>query len=145
MARNKGRPEEVIGFRIEHVKPEDDPTYLAKLLAEAYTNASRRSHDVDTHRQAAQAERQKGNRLQDVIFQLRERKRKGITTYRSRMDPMRFYDLHRCEEQLQKHQEQAAELTKLADQYQQEADGFRNSIVKIEKQIRLVRLRALDA
>lgn len=124
-----------VRFEITTDKPEESPNSLAILLAEAMDAASKNQQDGDTYRVAATAELQKARQLQDVIFQIRER-RKNPPVKISRMDPLNQYVLEDCEKELKKFKERAVELQSMADDFLQKATKNRNEANKLQIRIR---------
>lgn len=120
-------PNKVIGFKVEKSKPEESLETYARMLSEASDNEKRARQDAEAYRVNAMNERQKGLELQNIIFDLKQRKRIGagpvLNKYGrpSRMHPLNNYSLEKCEKELAKCKFRQSEFQKTADHYDQEA------------------------
>lgn len=126
------------GIKIEEYNQEDDISFLAIRLAEELHCASAKQKDYESFSAGAFAERKKALNLQDVIFKLKERQ-KNPPKKVSRMDPLNFYELETCEEELKTYMDRAKEMQEKADMYANEAQKHRNESQKIQIKIRRLR------
>jgi uncharacterized coiled-coil DUF342 family protein len=126
------------GIRIEEYRQEEDPSWLASRLAEAYNSMSAHEQNYNTFVAASQAERKKAMDLQMVVFQLKERQLNGGPEKVSRMDPLSGYDLSACEAEIEQLKSRAIELQEIADEHAQKATVAKNEVNSLNKKIREV-------
>lgn len=123
-----------IELRVE-TDPED-PGQLALQLADALNQASTKQADADAFDAAANAEMAKTRSLVDLIFQLRERRRAGITST-SRMDPWASYDVEAMEAQLSEARSNAKEFRKQSTAYKAEAERCRSQARSLQTRLQV--------
>ena len=142
MSRMKSPDEPKIRFEITRDRPEDSLQRMAIQLAEALTKSSTYQVDANTFSEAANAERQKAQQLQGVLFQIKERQ-KNPPTKVSRMDPLAEYDLESCEKQFEELKKTAQKMQEIADEHfsnaenaRREADSLQRKIHKAQKNVK---------
>jgi hypothetical protein len=125
----------VIGLKVEEHRPEDDPGWLAIRLAEALHQVALSQRDASSFQNNVLSERQKALQIQQVIFELEERKRAKAPRRPSRMDPLNTYDLDTCKEELRQIKARNVEFNDKANEcladvkrFQREADRYQKLI-----------------
>lgn len=124
-----------IRIKIDYDRPEDNLSRLAIKLAESLSLASQYQQDAETYKAASQSEMQKANTLQNIIFQIKERK-KNPPQKNSRMDPLNEYNLDDCNNEFKLLKERALYLQKKSDEYSNLSSRNRNEANKLQIKIR---------
>lgn len=131
----------MIKFVIEEYHKEEDPAFLAMCLAEALHNASVAQTDYESFRASANAEKQKANSLNHIIFQLKERNRSGFIST-SRMDPLASYNLDDCVSQLNKIKERVIEFTNKSNEALIAAETARRESKRLQIELKRLNMKA---
>lgn len=135
-----------VRLEISRDRPEDSPSRLAFELAEALNTVSERRNDCELFKTSAAAERTKASQMQDVIFQLKERRRNNVVST-SRMDPLNEYDLDSCEAEFALLKARAQEMQEKSDTYDVEAKAAKLTADKLQRRLHEInsKLRNKDA
>lgn len=125
-------------LEITEDRPEEDPVFLAKKLAEALMNASLRQNDAEQFAESSRAERAKARQFQDVLFQLKEREKNPVPNV-SRMDPLNEYDIDMVKEELATYKKRAQDLQEESDKHREEAKHYRIEAEQLQRKINSAR------
>ena len=102
---------------------------LAVELAEAFRLGNRKRRDGAAYREQVANERLKAGRLNDVLFQLKDRKRNPPAQVR-RMDPLAEYDVDMVKEELELAKARSINFQTMSDGFIEEAErADRNAAV----------------
>lgn len=97
---------------------------LARLLAEALQNASLKQNDADAYERQAASERVKIRDYNNILFQLKERKRNPPARVR-RMDPLNEYDEEAVKEEVEMIKARHANFSTMAAEFKNAAEKAR--------------------
>jgi len=127
-------PEAIVGLKVETepvVKPQD----LAIQLVESIENASLHRNNAKAFREHSQYEGGKIRTLNDVLFQLKERKRNPPVKV-SRMDPLGEYNVDMIHKEIQQAKERQIEFANKASKEETLAVAEDGKTMKLQKDIR---------
>lgn len=108
-------------IRLKAERLGDTAEHLAVLLAESFRTGARKRRDGDAYRQQVANERLKAGRLNDVLFQLAERRRNPPARIR-RMDPLAEYDEGMVKAELKLAKDRSQNFQTMSDGFIEEAE-----------------------
>ena len=108
---------------------------LARLLAESLQNASLRQGDAEAYDRQAASERAKVQQLNNILFQLKERRRNPPAKLR-RMDPLNEYEEEAVKAEIAMLKKRGAKFADMAAKFRADAEKHRRSADDYQRRLR---------